>query len=156
MARPVRSQDLADEICRRMAAGESLRQICRGDDMPSAAFVCAWARDDAAFREQYARARDDLLEYWADQIVAISDDSSDDYVERVRENGERYEVVDQDHINRSRLRVDTRKWLMSKLAPKKYGDRVTQEVTGANGAPLIPTINVTISRAEPASSPEAG
>ncbi len=105
--------------------------------MPSRTFVTDWLRDDDAFADQYARARTDLLEHWADEIVAIADDSSSDWEMRKRENGEEYEVVNQEVVNRARLRVDTRKWLMSKLAPRKYGDKV--EHTGADGGPVVIT-----------------
>lgn len=105
--------------------------------MPSRTFVTDWLREDKDFADQYARAREDLLEHWADQIVAIADDSSCDWETRKRENGEEYEVANPEVVNRARLRVDTRKWLMSKLAPRKYGDKV--EHTGANGGPVVIT-----------------
>lgn len=122
--RPVRSPELAAEICNRMRAGKSLRQVCRDDDMPSRTFVLDWLNDDTAFASQYARAREALVEHWADEIIAISDDAADDYAERERENGEKYEAFSPDHVNRARLRIDSRKWLMSKLAPRKYGDKL--------------------------------
>jgi len=119
--------ELANQICDRLAAGQSLREICRDDDMPHESTVRKWAVEDReGFYTQYARAREAQTEYWADEIVAIADDSARD--SWTDENG--VERVDHDHISRSRLRVDTRKWLMSKLAPKKYGDRVTNEHTG--------------------------
>jgi hypothetical protein len=68
------------------------------------------------------------MELMATEILDIADDGSNDTYET--DDGEK---VNQDHINRSRLRVDTRKWLMSKLAPKKYGEKVQQEVTGNIG-----------------------
>ena len=65
------------------------------------------------------------VEYWAHEIIEIADDTSGDFI--INERGER--VVDHEHINRARLRVDARKWLMSKLSPQRYGDRVTADVT---------------------------
>jgi len=64
------------------------------------------------------------VEYWAHEIIEIADDTSGDFI---NERGER--VVDHEHINRAKLRVDARKWLMSKLHPQRYGDRVTADVT---------------------------
>ena len=63
-------------------------------------------------------------------------------MERLNKNGEVEMVVNYENIQRSRLRVDTRKWIMSKLAPKKYGDKVTQELTGKDGAELIVNVNI--------------
>jgi hypothetical protein len=88
-----------------------------------------WARDNEVFREQYAKAREALLEHWAEEITEIADDGSNDWMERSEKKGGGYEA-NGEHIQRSRLRVDTRKWLLSKLAAKKYGDRVEQHHTG--------------------------
>lgn len=119
--------ELGTEICKRISSGRSLRAVCRDEDMPHKATVLRWARDNEVFRDQYTRAREDLLEHWADEIVEISDDGTNDLIEVENQDGTKYEKVDQEHINRSRLRVDTRKWLLSKLAPKKYGDRLTHD-----------------------------
>lgn len=123
--------EIAETICKRMSEGESLLAICRDPEMPSKPTVLRWAREDEAFRNQYVRAREDLLEHWAEQILDISDDNENDIVIVTRDDGSTFEKVNGDHINRSRLRVDTRKWLLSKLAPKKYGERLdlTGEVT---------------------------
>lgn len=90
----------------------------------------------------YARARELQGELLAEQILPISDDGSADMVTRYREDGSEYQAVDQEHINRSRLRVDARKWLASKLAPKKYGDRTAMELSGPGGAPIPTEITV--------------
>jgi hypothetical protein len=68
--------------------------------------------------KKYARAKELQMEFFADEIMEISDDSSGDT--QTNEDGK--EIVNHEHIQRSKLRVDTRKWLMSKLAPKKYGE----------------------------------
>ncbi len=124
--------EVAEAICERLAAGESLRKICNDDDMPDTATVFRWLHRDPIFREQYARAREAQQEFMAEQILEISDDGANDtYVD---EEGK--PRTDWDVIARSKLRVDTRKWLMSKLAPKKYGDRIAQEISGPDGAPI--------------------
>lgn len=128
--------EIAAIICGRLANGESLREVCADEGFPDKSTVFRWlaARDE--FRDQYARAREVQVEHWADEIVEIADDGTNDWIERQNSDGSTYEAVNSDHINRSRLRVDARKWLMSKLAPKKYGDKITQEVTGAGGGPV--------------------
>lgn len=111
-------QSVADEICRRMALGESLRKICRDDGMPDESTVRLWAVSNRNnFYPQYARARASQMEAMAEDIIDIADDKSED-------------------PQRARLRVDTRKWLMSKIAPKVYGDRTRHELTGAGGGPI--------------------
>ena len=124
------SPELFTTICERIANGESLRQVCRSDDMPAKSTVMRWLGEKPECRDQYARARELLVEHWADEILEIADDGTTDYVTKVGRNGTEYEAVDQEHIQRSRLRVDSRKWLMSKLAPQKYGDRVDVEHSG--------------------------
>jgi hypothetical protein len=141
------TQELAAEICRRISEGESLRQVCRDESMPSTTTVMRWARTDADFRKQYAQAREDLLEHWAEEINEISDDGSNDWMDRELANGHIERVLDHEHVSRSKLRVDTRKWLLSKLAPRVYGDRGSLELTGKDGAPLIPpTDEVAVAR----------
>lgn len=133
------SQELADRICNDLADGMSLRAVCRQEGMPAIGTVLRWVgeEDKAAFRDQYARARTVLQEHWAEEILEISDDSTRDTIEKTDEDGKVYaEVPNTEWITRSRLRVDSRKWLLSKLAPKKYGEKVTAELTGADGGPV--------------------
>lgn len=139
---------LATELCKRLAETGNLRSVCRADDMPPESTVRGWVLDDREeFAAQYARAREIGYQSMADEVLEISDDGSNDTYKTV----DGTEVTNYDVIARSRLRVDTRKWLLSKALPKVYGDKITQEVTGADGAALIPIINLT-GRAEPSSS----
>lgn len=137
------SAEIATLICTRLGLGESLREICRDDDMPSKSTVMRWLASNSEFRDQYACAREVQADYYAEEIIEISDDGSNDWMERRRSDGSSEEVENKEVLARSRLRVDTRKWLMARMAPKKYGDKITQEVTGADGAALVPIINIT-------------
>ena len=133
MARPtIFSEELADAICERLAAVESLIRICGGDDFPSDGTVYRWIATIPAFRDKYAQARSVQAERMADEILDIADDGRNDKWT----DSEGVVRVDNDVIARSRLRVDARKWLMSKMLPKKYGDRVAQEISGPDGGPL--------------------
>jgi hypothetical protein len=119
-----------------MREGESLRAICRSEDMPGRTTVLRWLENNEVFRGQYERAREALIEHWGEEILEISDDGTNDYMER--QKGEDVErVANGEHIQRSRLRVDTRKWLMSKLAPRKYGDFMRNEHSGPDGGPVV-------------------
>jgi hypothetical protein len=125
------SREIALEICKRLGNGESLRQICASLGMPGKTTIMRWLNDNAEFRAQYARARELQAEHWAEEILEISDDSRNDFVEK-----EGHAALNSENINRSRLRVDTRKWLMARLAPKKYGDKITNELVGDAENPL--------------------
>lgn len=119
---------IGEEICARIANGESLRAICKSPGMPDRVTVLRWAlKEDHPFRNQYTQARDLQADSLADDIQDISDDGSNDWMERANKRGEIEIVVDHENINRSRLRVDTRKWIASKLKPKKYGEKIQNE-----------------------------
>lgn len=106
------TDEIADEICRRLENGESLNAICKTTGMPLASTVRRWATDDlCGFASKYARARDIGLEHHIDGLLALADDEAIPPESR-------------------RIRVDTRKWIAAKLAPKRYGDRIQHEHTG--------------------------
>lgn len=132
--------ELAAEICARMAKGESLRGICESEHMPGDATVRGWALDDVnGFSAQYARARELQAHALVDEIMEISDDGTNDWMAR-RSEAEKGAgvmtgwVVNGEHVNRSRLRVDSRKWFASKVLPKIYGEKV--QVGGDPDAPI--------------------
>lgn len=130
---------VADEILQLLAEGLSLSEICRREDMPARSTVNLWvAHDTEGFADRYARARDAQAERYAEEIIEISDDGTNDWVAR-RQGDETITAADHEHIQRSKLRVDSRKWLMARMAPKRYGDRMSTELTGKDGAALIPT-----------------
>lgn len=112
------SQEIFDEICVRIAEGESLRKICKDEKMPSLVAVWKWLNNSEELVKQYTRAREEQAETLVDEMIDIADYKKDDtYLD---ENGK--EIINQEVIARSRLRVDARKWVASKLKPKKFGD----------------------------------
>ncbi|WP_316196301.1 MULTISPECIES: terminase small subunit protein [unclassified Bradyrhizobium] len=129
MARPSDYNDeIAALILGRMAEGESLRAICRDEAMPAASTVFLWLSKHKAFSEQYARAAELRAHAFAEDIIEISDDGTND----TTADGEGRTIVNHDVIARSRLRVDTRKWLMARMAPKKYGDKIETTLQGGD------------------------
>lgn len=130
------SQEVADAICERLADGDSLRSICQLDDMPDKATVFRWLFKYPEFCDQYARAREEQAESLADEIVNIADDSTNDYIKKVGSDGSTSDQLNSENIQRSRLRVEARKWVASKLKPKKYGDKVEQTLVGPGGGPI--------------------
>lgn len=124
--------EAANEICDRLARGESLRSICADEQsgwLPSERTVFRWLETNDAFRQQYAHAREVQAETLVDQIIEIADGR--DVLEREDMDAQAANdvAVVRDH-NRDRLRIDARKWVASKLAPKKYGDKLDVEHKG--------------------------
>jgi hypothetical protein len=112
-----------------VANGESVNKICQRPGMPSADTVYRWLQTRKDFSDNYARARERRADLLADECIEIADDNTRDMVlidGEVR--------VDHEHVQRSRHRVDARKWYAGKLAPKKYGDNL--QVSGNPDAPL--------------------
>lgn len=116
------SQELFDEICDRISEGESLRSICKDDGMPSQVAVFKWLGKEGndALVKQYARARDVQADTIFDECLDIADQYDPDK-----------EALNPDHINRAKLRIETRKWMAGKLRPKVYGDKLDVEHNGS-------------------------
>lgn len=120
VGRPSRkSEEELNEICNRIANGESLASICRDEGAPTYSTVMEWLKEDKKFSDRYTLARETQAERMAEEILEIADDGRNDT--QVDEKG--HQSVDYDHIQRSKLRVDARKWVAARLLPKKYGDR---------------------------------
>lgn len=117
---------LALKICERLSVGESLRSICRDPKMPVRQTIITWLLDEdkKEFLDQYNTARELGHSELFEQLLEIADDGTNDYMERESKDGSTYEVVNSEVVQRSKLRVDTRKWYLSKLAPKIYGDKL--------------------------------
>ncbi len=132
MGRPtVYDETVATTILERLAHGETLRAICRDEGMPSAAAVHLWVKDDReGFAERYARARESGAYAMADELLEIADDGTNDWMLRTNRNGDVEPVLNAEHVQRSRLRADTRKWLLSKIAPRVFGDKLDVTTQG--------------------------
>lgn len=125
------SEELGAAICSRLAYGDPLTKICAEGSMPCESTVYLWLLKHPEFSEMYARAREDQADTLADQMLVIADDTSGD-------------------VNRDRLRVDTRKWIATKLKPRKYGDKTTNELTGPGGKALELSVNLHLVRPDAA------
>lgn len=134
MGRPTKyTVALAGEICGRLASGESLNGICRDEKMPGLTTVYRWIAADDAFRELYARAREDQADTLADEILDIADEDPTTTV--IEKTGQ--VAFDSAAIAHQKLRIDTRKWIAAKLKPKKYSDKVDHTLAGPDGGPLV-------------------
>ncbi|MCC8367085.1 ubiquitin carboxyl-hydrolase [Xenorhabdus sp. PB61.4] len=104
--------EVADDICALLADGESLRSICKRPGMPNKSTIFRWLREHQAFCDQYAHAREVQAETLIEETLEIADDC----------------IADPAEVAKAKLRVDTRKWFITKVAPKKYGELVKQEI----------------------------
>ena len=126
------SDELANSICEKLMAGVSLREICRADDMPNRSSVHKWLSENTVFSDQYVRACDIRADGMFDEMFDIADDSANDWMKR--KDGE--EVLNGEHVQRSKIRIDTRKWALARMQPKKYGDRLDLNHGGQDGNPV--------------------
>lgn len=113
-----------------------MRTACKADDMPSAVTVFAWMRKYPDFLKQYARAKEESADALAEEIMDIADDGSNDWMEENHKGDVAYKV-NGEHVQRSRLRVEARKWIASKLKPKKYGDKTEVSLDPETKSALI-------------------
>ncbi len=121
--------ELEDEICDLIASGQSMRDVCKLKGMPSEAGLYSRMARDEAFAAKVTKARVAQQEHEVEACIHIADDATPEDVQVAK------------------LRIWARQWRAAKLAPKKYGDKIAAEITGADGAPLLPpTIAVTFVR----------
>ena len=145
------SQELVQSICAQIANCVPLRTIAAQEGMPSVSTMMAWLADSSKpeFLEQYARAREAQADTMAEDILVIADEEctmvrADKHGSKDEDGQGNTEVVfDATAVARNKLRVDARKWLASKMAPKKYGDKVQAELTGAGGGAIAVQSTVT-------------
>lgn len=119
------SEDIAKAICEDIADGKSLRKICDDENMPAKGTVFVWLSKHPEFQDQYARAREAQADLLFDETLEIAD-----------QYDKAADELNPDHIQRAKLRIDTRKWIAGKLRPKVYGDKRINEHSGPDGKPI--------------------
>lgn len=118
-------------ICKLLAEGLTLNQVCERLQLASRT-VRRWALDNEEFAPQYARARELGYQKMADELVEIADDARNDWMSIKSKSGQEIEVPNREVVDRSKLRIDTRKWLLSKALPKIYGDKLDVKHDGSD------------------------
>lgn len=121
------NQEIATKICEQLSHGKSLRTVCLAEEMPSLQTVYNWFSKHPDFVEQYARAKQESADALAEEVLDIADDMPKKIVGNDKSDSAR--------VMAERARIDTRKWLMSKMKPKKYGDKIDMTTNGKD----IPT-----------------
>jgi len=124
------TDEIGNKICTEIAtSSKSLRTICMGENLPCVATVLNWLSKHPTFLAQYTRAKEEQADYLIEEMLDIADDGSNDFMTVVK-GDITYTQENKELTNRSRLRVDTRKWIASKLKPKKYGDKLDLTTNG--------------------------
>lgn len=129
------TQEVADIICERIADGESLRSICQDEELPNKSTVFRWLEEQPAFATKYAHAREAQADSLFDDMLSIADNAENDWMEKHFGEDSRW-VENGEVLRRSQLRISTRQWMAAKLRPKKYGEKISAELTGADGGPI--------------------
>ena len=130
MGRPTDyNDDISQQICEAISTSSfGLKKLCKENPhWPSHQTVYMWRFRHKEFDDRYARAMEARTELLVDEITDIADDGENDTITRTDKHGNEYEAINQEWVQRSRLRIDARKWVASKLKPKKYGDSGNQE-----------------------------
>jgi|SRR5687767_406597 len=123
--------ELAIEFCNRLIRSASVAEVCRADDMPDRSTIFLWKLQNKGgdFLDLYEQAQKVRLEGWADDIVDIGDNPKPLWAKN--DKGEDY-IFTYEDVNRSKLRVDSRKWLLAKLNSKVFGDKVGEDENKGN------------------------
>jgi hypothetical protein len=128
-----------NEVCERITTGESVSSILRpGNQIVDKSTFFEWLAKDEEKSNRYTRACEARADLVFDQIMTISDATADDIITDPESGAE---ITNHNVIQRDRLRVDARKWMLSKMNPKKYGEKIQQDHT-TNGKDIMPAINV--------------
>lgn len=130
--------EIIDDICNEIQTGKSLRSVLKNEGMPNTQAFYDWIDSDAEKSKQYVRACEARADSIFEDILDIADDSTND-TQFIDIGDVEIEKTNQENIQRSRLRVDARKWMLGKMNPKKYGDKIQNEHSGEiNIQPIFP------------------
>ena len=133
-----RTPEVIRRVIEGLSNGTPLTVICAPDDMPSPCTVRLWMNSDDELSNDIAGAREAGFDKIAVEAMAIADGSERDTI-ALEKGGHMVEIPDKEWIMRTKLRVETRLKLLAKWDPKRYGDKITQELTGSNGGPIATT-----------------
>jgi hypothetical protein len=121
----IQIEDIFKEIIERVEIGEPIRTVLKDDDMPSSRTFYKWLDEDEEKVKQYARACEVRADVIFEEILTIADKQGEDII---IVDGK--EVTNHNVVSRNRLQVDARKWVLSKMQPKKYGDKIDHTTDG--------------------------
>lgn len=129
----------ADFLTEISTTRKSLQTICDSDNrFPDPKTIYRWMLANEEFRQGYARAKEDQTQILEDEILDIADNTKEGVI--VTEKPDGVEIKRSDMLEHRKLQIESRKWLMMKLKPKKYGEKIQQEHSGAVGVQLVHSI----------------
>lgn len=127
------TQELADEICKEISIGKSLRKVCEDETMPCLSTIFGWLRTNEQFLHQYERATDERTETQQEIILDIGDQA-------IKHAEEADAKAANAVVSAYKLKADNLKWSMSKMKPKKYGDKIDMTTNGKDLP--VPILNI--------------
>jgi hypothetical protein len=113
-----------DDVIKLISGGLSLRKAIVELNIINKDTFFSWIAKDTLLADQYTRACEVRADSLFEEMLDIADDGTNDYITKRASDGTEFEVVNTEHIQRSKLRIETRKWNLSKMNPKKYGDKI--------------------------------
>ena len=131
--------ETANEVCSRLSGGESLLKICEDERMPGQSIIFQWISLHPEFAESYARARSFWAEAEFERMMQIADTVLIGEKTTTKADG-KVEVTTGDCVDRARLQIDTRKWALARMSPRKYGDSITNKLADPDGNALKITV----------------
>lgn len=138
---PPDKKDKFPDIIERLCSGMSLQEICRQEDMPNISTVLRWVATDEEMRNQYVRAMEIRADLHHEELLSIADDGRNDWMEIHGEDSIGYRI-NGEAVARSKLRIETRKWSMSRMAAKKYGDAIIHRGDKESPIAAVTTIDL--------------
>jgi hypothetical protein len=139
------SPEIEDVILGELMCGRTLTDICRDPDMPHVRSVQKWlATDRDGFAARYQQAREIGCAIMADDMVDIADDRTGDWIVRTHKDGTTEAILDPERVNRRLVRIKTRRWRVSKILPRTYGDRpdlTARQERGDSWADLLKAVD---------------
>lgn len=137
------NKEIAEKICNLIASSnKGIVSICKeNEDLPERSTIYNWLNLHKEFMDMYTRAKEDQADYLAEEMIEIADESSNDTM-IINKGDSTYEVENKEWVNRSKLRVETRKWIAAKLKPRKYGDKIDLTSGGDVLQNQVPIINI--------------
>jgi hypothetical protein len=137
--------EIEDLILGELKSGRTLTDVCRDPDMPHVRSVQNWlAEDRNGFAARYKKAREIGCDMMADDMVDIADDRTGDWIVWHNKDGTTEAILDPERINRTQLRIKTRRWRVSKVLPQTYGDRLdlnAKQERGDSWADLLKAVD---------------
>jgi len=130
IGRPTKySEEITDRICEVISnSSKGIHAVCQEEGMPSPSTVFKWLSENKTFSDKYARAKEAQADFMGEEMINLADTYRKTEIEYHSDQGS--STTTQDNVQRSKLQIEARKWLMAKLHPKKYGDKMDVTTDG--------------------------